>query len=99
MSNKIVTKGNVKVGDKVIYTEAFLKIHRSYLNFILRNGILYHIVTEVYSKSISTNWVNYKGIVKMHDITNQYKKCNFLDEEYNSFEFFDPENIKYLKDE
>ncbi len=97
MSNKIVTFYNCKIGDKVIYTEPFLKNHSPHLHYIVKNNVVYLIIIKVYENSITTNWVDYKGVVRMPSITSMYIEADYFGKSYMSFEFFDPENPKDFK--
>lgn len=64
MRNKIVTKENVKVGDKVVLNEKVAEkgIIKRFRNRNIVYGIIIRTVFCLHDV-ITVNWINYKGIV------------------------------------
>lgn len=97
MSNKILKPDDCKVGDKIIYTDVFLKKNPEYLRYIIEHNVVYCIVSQIELSFLRTDWINHKGLIEMSDITNSLIRIDSFDISYITFEFYNSESPKDFK--
>lgn len=63
MKGEIVTKNNCKVGDKIMYTEEYLRRNIFYRELMKDYNIIYLKIKSKSDSDIIVNLVTYKGMV------------------------------------
>lgn len=63
MNGEIVTEHNCKVGDKIIYSEKYLRDNRYYKEIVQEYNIVYLKIKSKNNSDIHVNLIDYKGII------------------------------------